>query len=233
MAEVSGQRSEVILVCAVDYITGKVLLNQLVQPDEPVHDWRTKIHGITESMIKNAVSHGHAVSGWAAARAKLWQLVNQDTILIGHALEHDLDVLRMIHTRVVDSSILTRNKVGIQRVRWGLQKLCKELLELKIRDNKEGVHNGLEDVLATRKLVLWCIQNKADFGAWASVKRSELNQEAMRKKNKKKPRKPKVRPISDNEDDYETNDREILRWSDIAEDCGWPHPDTGYDPWSD
>jgi hypothetical protein len=28
-------------------------------------------------------------------------------------------------------------------------------------------------------------------------------------------------------------DDEILRWSDIAEDCGYPHPNTGYDPWSD
>ena len=33
--------------------------------------------------------------------------------------------------------------------------------------------------------------------------------------------------------DDDDDDREILHWSDIAEDLGWPHPDTGYDPWSD
>ena len=29
------------------------------------------------------------------------------------------------------------------------------------------------------------------------------------------------------------DDMEILRWKDIAEDLGYPHPDAGYDPWSD
>jgi hypothetical protein len=39
--------------------------------------------------------------------------------------------------------------------------------------------------------------------------------------------------FSDEEDFECDNSSETLRWSDIAEDCGWPHPDTGYDPWSD
>ncbi|KAH0536066.1 hypothetical protein FGG08_007032 [Glutinoglossum americanum] len=26
---------------------------------------------------------------------------------------------------------------------------------------------------------------------------------------------------------------EVPRWKDMAEDCGRPHPDTGYDPWPD
>ncbi len=34
-------------------------------------------------------------------------------------------------------------------------------------------------------------------------------------------------------DEEHHDDDEILHWSDIAEDFGWPHPDTGYDPWSD
>lgn len=37
--------------------------------------------------------------------------------------------------------------------------------------------------------------------------------------------------FSDAFDDDE--DDEVLRWEGIAEDLGWPHPDTGYDPWSD
>jgi hypothetical protein len=39
------------------------------------------------------------------------------------------------------------------------------------------------------------------------------------------------RIYSDSDSDEE--DGEVLDWSDIAEDLGWPHPDTGYDTWSD
>lgn len=30
--------------------------------------------------------------------------------------------------------------------------------------------------------------------------------------------------------DSDDEGENILHWSDIAEDMGWPHPDTGYDP---
>ena len=33
--------------------------------------------------------------------------------------------------------------------------------------------------------------------------------------------------------DSDSDDTEVLRWSHFAEDCGWPHPNTGYGPWSD
>jgi DNA polymerase III epsilon subunit-like protein len=67
MAQVKGLRSEVILICAVDYFTGAVLLNRLVHPDEIVRDWRTKIHGITDAAMKKAVSQGHVLAGWTEA----------------------------------------------------------------------------------------------------------------------------------------------------------------------
>jgi DNA polymerase III epsilon subunit-like protein len=113
MAQVQGLRSEVILVCAVDYFTGAVLLNRFVHPGERVRDWRTKIHGITDATIEKAVSQRHALAGWTDARAELWKLIDQNTILVGHALQHDLDVLRMVHTWVMESAILARNAVSM------------------------------------------------------------------------------------------------------------------------
>jgi DNA polymerase III epsilon subunit-like protein len=182
MAQVKGLRSEVILICAVDYFTGAVLLNRLVHPDERVRDWRTKIHGITDAAMQKAVSQGHVLAGWTEARAELWKLIDQNTILVGHALQHDLDVLRMVHTRVVDSAILARNAVGMYKSQWGLQRLCKELLSLEIRNNKGGVHECLEDVLATREVVLWCTQNKQKLEAWAEVKKLELTHDEEQRK---------------------------------------------------
>lgn len=240
MAGVKGLRSEVILVCAIDYFTGAVLLNKFVDPGERVRDWRTKIHGITEAAMKAAASQGQVLAGWAGARAELWKLIDQDTILIGHALQHDLDVMRMVHTRIVDSAILARNAVGTFKNQWGLQKLSKELLCLQIRDNKGGVHDCLEDVLATRAVVLCCVQNKAKLDAWAEAKRLELTRERELKKAERerlaRQREAVTKPeiglsfgLQHSSDDGD----EILRWSDIAEELGWPHPDTGYDPWSD
>ena len=241
-----GLRNEVILVCAVDYFTGAVLLNKLVNPSERVSDWRSKIHGITNAAMKEAVLLGHALAGWKEARAELWKLIDQNTILVGHALQHDLDVLRMVHTRVVDSAILARNAIGMSNSQWGLQRLCQELLNVEIRRNDGAVHDCLEDVLATREVVLWCTQNKPKLEAWAEAKKVKLLQEeeqrkaARQEKASKRAEAEKLKielssGSSGLESDYDLDesDEEVLHWSDIAEDLGWPHPDTGYDPWSD
>jgi len=244
MAQVKGLRSEVILICAIDYFTGAVLLNKLVNPCERVYNWRTKIHGITDAKMRKAFLQGRDLAGWREARAELWKLIDQNTILVGHALHHDLDVLRMVHTRVVDSAILARNAVGMYSPQWGLQRLCKELLGLEIRNNIGGVHDCLEDVLATREVVLYCTQNKQRLEGWAEVKKLELTRkEEHRKAAEQKPASKRAEAeklkfgwssnLESEFDEYESDEKEILYWSDIAEDCGWPHPDTGYDPWSD
>lgn len=175
--------------------------------------------------MKKAISQGRALSGWSEAREKLWSVIDRDTILVGHALQHDLDVLRMVHTRVVDSAILTRNAVGMNSGQWGLQRLCKELLSLQIRQNEGGVHDCLEDVLATRELVLWCTQNKAELDVWAEAKRAELVREEEKRaalrlaKEKAKSEELKDGLYSDLESDLEEDE---LYWSDIAKD---------YNPW--
>ena len=206
--------------------------------------------------MEEAVSQGQALAGWAGARAELWKLIDQDTILIGHALQHDLDVLRMAHTRIVDSAILARNAVGTFKNDWGLQRLSKELLGVQIRDNEGAVHDCLEDVLATRAVVLCCVQDNAKLEAWAEAKRVELTRE---KELKKAARERLVRERAEAQREaarraaaqkarskeletglsfslqHSSDDDEegILRWEDIAEDLRWPHPDTGYDPWLD
>jgi DNA polymerase III epsilon subunit-like protein len=245
MARVKGGGSEVILICAADYFTGAVLLNRLVCPVEDVVDWRTQIHGITPSTIQTAILEGQALAGWKQAREELWKCVDKDTILVGHALHHDLEVLRMIHSRVVDSAILARNAMGPGYPQSGLKMLCEELLNIEIRKNEKEVHDCLEDVLATRELVLWCTRNQQKLRDWATAKRQE---EEWKKEERKKAQREKARMIANAErrkardPKFEANysnsgssydEDEVLHWSDIAEDCGFPHPDTGYDPWSD
>jgi DNA polymerase III epsilon subunit-like protein len=256
MAGVIGGDNAVILICAADYFTGAVLLNQFVLPSEKVVQWRTRIHGVKQSAVLAAASQGQALAGWKGAREALWKCIDADTILIGHALQHDLSVLRMIHTRVVDSAILTRNAVGLGNRQWGLQSLCEQLLQIEIRANAGDIHDCVEDVLATREVVLWCVRNQQLLMQWAGVKRQEeevkrQQQEKLKQqKNDKKAEINEQRVLglsaeasaahfgsnSEEEEESDTDeseDDERLHWSDIAEDFGWPHPDTGYDPWSD
>lgn len=42
------------------------------------------------------------------ARALFLELIDGDTIIIGHSLENDFKVLRLIHTRVIDTAMVTR-----------------------------------------------------------------------------------------------------------------------------
>ncbi|RFU35492.1 hypothetical protein B7463_g856, partial [Scytalidium lignicola] len=239
MAHVKGGGAEVIFLSAVDFITGAVLLNHYVRPERIILDWSTRIHGITRFEVDAAAARGEALLGWNGAREALWRLIDESTILVGHALRNDLDVLRLIHPRIVDSAILTREAVGEAR-QWGLDTLCRELLHIKFRDNKKSTHDCMEDVLATRDVVLWCIQHEDELQKWAQIKRSEeerKREERKRLQEAKKAAEEKMRSLGTGlggrsfSSTSETD--ETLHWSDIAEDLGWPHPDTGYDPWSD
>lgn len=42
----------------------------------------------------------------------LKQFINRDTILLGHSLNNDLHKLRLIHRRVIDTSVLYSSKTG-------------------------------------------------------------------------------------------------------------------------
>jgi len=103
--------------------------------------------------MNRAIRNGEALAGWQAARQELWNFVNADTIIVGHAVKNDLDVLGIIHHRIVDSAIVAKNAAdgGNQ---WALDRLVKDFLNVPFRQNAGGIHNCLEDVMATREVSL-------------------------------------------------------------------------------
>jgi len=60
---------------------------------------------------------------------------------------------------------------------------------------------------------------------------------ARRRNKSRKAARParhkRVATEEEGHDDSDVYDAEVVHWDEIAEDLGWPHPDTGYDPWSD
>lgn len=237
MVEIANGQQTLAFLSAIDFFTGKILINNPVKPKEKVHNWRTKISGVSAAIMDRACAKGEAILGWQAARQRLCDFMDEGTVLIGHSLHHDLKVLGLVHANIVDSAILTSEAVFPhidcnQRLKrkWGLKILANEFLNRNIQGEKSG-HSALEDTYATRDVVFWCMCNTHLLQTWAEKTK---NQEQERMSAKKKRKNERKNLLTQNVNDYGSHEsEEILRWSDIAEDCGWPHPDTGYDPWSD
>lgn len=74
-------------------------MDELVKPDNPVLDMNSRFSGIT--------SLEDAKLDLEQTRAKFLELVNRDTIVVGQSLENDFKVLRLIHTRVIDTAMVS------------------------------------------------------------------------------------------------------------------------------
>ena len=226
----------------VDLSTAEVLIQKFVQPTKQVIDWRTRWSGVTEVVMTRAINCGQALRGWEAARQELWRFIDHDTLLVGHALQHDLTALHLIHFRIVDTSIVTRTAVGQNcRRSWSLRVLSEQLTRISIQNGGKQGHDCLEDTLATREVLLRCILSPNELSAWASVQREAEHERITRQQVLKRPR-PRGHATQSADDgllhdnnieERSSSDSGPLHWSDVAEDFGWPHPDTGYEPWSD
>lgn len=87
-----------IRISVVDKL-GKPIMDELVKPRHPVLDMNSRFSGIT--------SLDGAKLDLEQARDKFLELVNRDTIVVGQSLENDFKVLRLIHTRVIDTAMVS------------------------------------------------------------------------------------------------------------------------------
>jgi RNA exonuclease 1 len=75
----------------------EVLLDSLVAPNWPISEMRTRIHGIAESNLTGVTfTLRHA-------QAFLMKVCSDQTIIVGHALHHDLRALKLQHKYVSSS----------------------------------------------------------------------------------------------------------------------------------
>jgi DNA polymerase III epsilon subunit-like protein len=180
-----GSISALARLSAIDFLTGELLVDKLVLPPLTVTSWRTKWSGITAASMKTACDSGDVLEGTAAAREMLSRHMNGETVLIGHALYHDLKVLEIRHEKVVDSASLVEAAVGHSvRTMLGLRNLCKELLGITIQDDGENGHDSVEDALATREVVLWCMEHPKLLRAWGTKRKGELEAKELKAKTK-------------------------------------------------
>lgn len=98
--------SELIRITLIDYFTSAILLDNLVLPDVPMRDLRTRFSGVTWNQMRAAKKEGSCIKGRDNARRAVWKYVGPDTVVIGHSSNNDLTALRWIHKNVVDTFIL-------------------------------------------------------------------------------------------------------------------------------
>ncbi|RMZ71047.1 rna exonuclease [Pyrenophora seminiperda CCB06] len=158
-------RQEVVKIAAVDALTCRILMNHLVctDPHVKVTDWRSKVTGLYGwGDFEAARKSGYRVfKGWAAARAALWKFIDKDTIVVGHNLRSDLDVLRMIHGRAVDiAKVIEKAANGpLNKAQLSLDSVCRDYTSITLRSDAKYGRDSLMNAFAIREFGLWVMKS--------------------------------------------------------------------------
>ncbi|ODV77553.1 uncharacterized protein CANTADRAFT_55802 [Suhomyces tanzawaensis NRRL Y-17324] len=136
---------------------GEVLLDQFVKPEEEITDYLTKYSGITEEKLKDVTTTLKDV------QKMVLEIVAKGDILIGHSLESDLNVMRIKHEKICDTSLVYQHSKGPPlkpSLRWLSQKYLARTIQAG--EATGNGHSSVEDAQACLDLVKlkiiegWC-----------------------------------------------------------------------------
>ncbi|KAJ5115397.1 RNA exonuclease Rex3 [Penicillium alfredii] len=165
---------ELIRLTAVSWPEGRDLLDVLVKPMGEVLDLNSRYSGVFPQHFASAVPYGtlttrteastqpekeknpvplQVAESPAAARALLFRLLQPETPLIGHAIDNDLNVCRVIHPTVIDTVLLYPHPKGRLPNRMSLKTLARKFLDRDIQTGGDRGHDSKEDSIATGDLV--------------------------------------------------------------------------------
>ncbi|PNS16417.1 hypothetical protein CAC42_151 [Sphaceloma murrayae] len=166
---------ELIRLTAVTWPDGGELIDVLVQPKGTILDFNTRFSGVDADDFKQAGTwtsdipplpiRGHPalpehtkkarlplVPDPESARAILCSYITPETPLLGHALENDMNSVRLCHPTIVDTIALFPHPKGLP-IRYGLKQLTLMHLGRDIQTGGAAGHDSLEDARATGDLV--------------------------------------------------------------------------------
>uniref|UniRef100_A0A096M548 RNA exonuclease 1 homolog n=1 Tax=Poecilia formosa TaxID=48698 RepID=A0A096M548_POEFO len=125
----------------------QVVYDTFVKPDNEVIDYNTRFSGISEEDVKG--NH----TSLKEVQDTLLSFISADTILVGHGLETDLCLLKLLHGTVVDTSVVFPHRLGPPN-KLSLNSLTAEYLRRIIQESVCG-HDTGEDAAACMELMLW------------------------------------------------------------------------------
>ncbi|KAK2746457.1 RNA exonuclease 3 [Myotisia sp. PD_48] len=182
------QGLEMIRLTAMSWPEGKLLVDVLVRPIGEVLDLNSRFSGVSPEQFSSAIPYTAQTPGQlknngkigethekqlqivespAAARLLLFEHLQPETPLLGHALENDLNVCRIIHPTIVDTALLYPHPGGLP-IKFSLRVLAKRFLDRTIQmgGGSKG-HDSIEDAIATGDLIRVKVAEK-----WKVLKRS-------------------------------------------------------------
>lgn len=181
---------ELIRLTAISWPTNQLLLDTLVRPLGQVLDFNTRFSGVSTEDFANATPYEQSAQGITAAhddpsrindtkrsnralpivaspqeaRRILFSHMSPLTVLIGHAIENDLNAVRIVHPRIVDTALLYPHHKGLP-YRPSLKILSSKHLDRGIQAQSATGHDSLEDAKATGDLVRLKVKQ-----AWLKMK---------------------------------------------------------------
>ncbi|XP_038182277.1 RNA exonuclease 5 isoform X2 [Arvicola amphibius] len=164
---------------------GHCIMDELVKPEFKIMDSFTSFSGITKKILNPVPTELKDVQNL------LRQLLPPDAVLVGHSLDLDLKVLKMIHPYVIDTSLLY---IGKQCRRFKLRFLAKVILGKDIQCPDKLGHDTIEEARTTLELVRYFLKygpkKIAELNLEALASREELKAASQEPEKKGGPTKP-------------------------------------------
>lgn len=162
---------ELIRLTAISWPYNEELLDILVRPMGAIIDFNSRFSGVFPEHFANAIPYDKwkisppppasdgsnerplpIVDSPQRARELLCRFLTPTTPLMGHAIENDLNTVRLCHPTVIDTMILYPHPKGLP-MRFGLKMLTQRHLHRSIQTGGERGHDSLEDAIATGDLI--------------------------------------------------------------------------------
>jgi len=164
LTEFGSELTRVTLVDATDHC---VLYDRLVKPHNPIVNYVTAFSGVTEEMLSNVTLDLPTMQ-----EEILSKLIFEDTTLVGHSLENDMVAMRLVHKKIIDTSVIYTHPAGPPR-KHALRYLAQKYLQRVIQMEATG-HCSVEDASACIDLLALKRRHGKDFGNERSVRESIL-----------------------------------------------------------